>query len=140
MPVFGVFLVLIFWHTDTSHPVSQNLLTRNFLKEQQIFAVSLMAKTCSNLQRQPFIDIPIKTIPKRMFTKFTGKDLCWSYFLNKVADCSPTILSKKTQVWRKSFSVKNSLFPWKTVFFVEQLGAILSESNNNNGKITFHIN
>ena len=40
----------------------------------------------------------------RNYTKFTGKQLCQSLFLNKVAGLKPTTLLKK-RLWHRSFPV-----------------------------------
>ena len=43
------------------------------------------------------------------FTKFTGKHLCQSLFLNKVADLRPATLLKK-RLWHRCFPVNSVKF------------------------------
>ena len=43
------------------------------------------------------------------FTKFTGKHLCWSLFLNKVAGLRPTTLLKK-RLWHRCFPANFAKF------------------------------
>ena len=46
----------------------------------------------------------------RNFTKLTGKDLCQSLYLNKVADLRPGTLLKKI-LWHKYYCVNFAKFP-----------------------------
>ena len=55
----------------------------------------------------------------KKFTKFTGKDLCQSLFLNKVAGLRPATLLKK-RFWHWCFPVNFAKF-LRTPFFTEHL-------------------
>ena len=53
------------------------------------------------------------------FTKFTGKHLCESLFLNEVAALRPATLFKK-KIWHRCFPVNFVKF-FRTTFFIEHL-------------------
>ena len=55
----------------------------------------------------------------RNFTKFKGKQLCQSLFLNKIAGLRPATLLKKSP-WHRCFPVKVVKFP-RTPFLTEHL-------------------
>ena len=59
----------------------------------------------------------------RNLTKFTGKHLCQSLFLNKVAGLRPTTLLKK-KLWYKYFPVNFVKF-LRTPFYIEHLWLLL---------------
>ena len=55
--------------------------------------------------------------------KFTGKDLCWSLFFNKVAGLRPATLLKK-RLWHWCFPVDFTKF-LRTPFYIEHLWWLL---------------
>ena len=59
----------------------------------------------------------------RNFAKFTGKQLCQSLFLNKVASLRPATLLKKS-LWHRCFPLNFSKF-LRTLFFTEHLRWLL---------------
>ena len=59
----------------------------------------------------------------RNFTKFTGKHLCQSLFLNKLAGLSPVTLLKK-RLWHRCFPVNFVKF-LRTPFYIEHLWWLL---------------
>ena len=59
----------------------------------------------------------------RNFAKFTGKQLCQSYFFNKVAGLRTAIFLKK-RLWRRCFPVNFAKF-LRTSFFTEHLRCLL---------------
>ena len=59
----------------------------------------------------------------RNFAKFTGKQLCQSFFFNKVAGLRPATLSKK-RLWHRFFPVNFAKFP-RTYFLAEHLRWLL---------------
>ena len=59
----------------------------------------------------------------RNFAKFTGKHLCHSLFLNKVAGLRPATLLKK-RLWHRCFPVNLVKF-LRTPFFIEHLWWLL---------------
>ena len=61
----------------------------------------------------------------RNFAKFTGKHLCQSLFLNKVADLRPATLLKK-RLWQRCFLVWIS-WNFQNTFFTEHLQTTASE-------------
>ena len=66
---------------------------------------------------------PIKKGVLRSFTKFTGKHLCQSLFLNKVADLRPTTLLKK-RLWHRCFPANFVKF-LRTPFLQNTSGRLL---------------
>ena len=64
----------------------------------------------------------------RNFTKFTGKHLCQSLFLNKVAGLRSAILLKK-RLWHRCFPVKFAKF-LRTTFLTEHLRWLLLRAPN----------
>ena len=62
----------------------------------------------------------------RNFGKFTGKHLCLSLFLNKVAGLIPATLFKK-RLWRRGFPVNFAKF-LRTLLFIEHLWWLLLHS------------
>ena len=60
------------------------------------------------------------------FKKFTGKQLCQSLFLNKVASLRPATLLKK-RLWHKCFPVNFAKF-LRTLFLTEHLRWLLLNS------------
>ena len=64
----------------------------------------------------------------RNFTKFTGKHLCQSLYLNKVAGMRSAILLKK-RLWHRCFPVKFAKFP-RTTFLTEHLQWLLLRAPN----------
>ena len=59
----------------------------------------------------------------RNFTKFTGKHLCQSIFLNKVAGVRPATLLKK-RLWHRCFPVSFAKFV-RTLFLQDNSGGLL---------------
>ena len=59
----------------------------------------------------------------RKFAKFTGKHLCQSHFLNKVADFRPATLIKK-RLWHRCFPVNFTNF-LRTLFLQNTSGRLL---------------
>ena len=64
----------------------------------------------------------------RNFTKFTGKHLCQSIFINKIADLRPATLLKK-RLWHRCFPVNFVKF-LKTPFLIEHLRWLLLTKND----------
>ena len=63
----------------------------------------------------------------RNFAKFTGKHMCQSLFLNKVAGLRPTASLLKERLWRRCFPVNFTKF-LRTPFLQNTFGPLLLQS------------
>ena len=77
-------------------------------KQKQFFIlylclIQLKSCNCIKIEKQP-PEVFCKKGVSKNFTKFTGKHLCQSLFLNKVADLSTATLLKR-RLWYRCFPV-----------------------------------
>ena len=70
----------------------------------------------------------------RIFTKFTGKHLCQSFFFNKVAGLRPATLLKK-RLWHRCFPVNFAKF-LKTPFLRNTCGCFWNDPLTKYGRIS----
>ena len=80
-----------------------------------------LANLFENISSRP--EVFCKKGVLRNFTKFTGKHLCQSLFLNKVATLRPSTLSRK-RLWHRCFPVNFAKF-LRTSFIKEHLWWLL---------------
>ena len=84
-----------------------------------ILDIQIPLKTSKAVSRR----CPIKKIFLKSFSKFTGKNLCWSLLFNKVANLRPATLLKK-RLWQRYFLVRYVKF-LRTPFWQNTSGRLL---------------
>ena len=103
---------------------------QNNLNNDVILSLSITLNTLC-LHNIPKAVVPKCSVRKgilRNLTKFTGKHLCQSIFLNKVAGIRPATLLKK-RPWHRCFPVNFVKF-LRTPFFTEYLWILLNFSEH----------
>ena len=96
-------------------------------KQKQFFIlylclIQLKSCNCIKIEKQP-PEVFCKKGVSKNFTKFTGKHLCQSLFLNKVADLRPETLLRK-RLWHRCFPVNFANF-LRIPFITEHLWWLL---------------
>ena len=96
-------------YTNTEAQVGEETSLRfcqNCLANTTIFYIMILG---SRLFRSSFPEVFCKKGVLKSFANFTGKHLCQSLFLNKVAGLRPTTLLTK-RLWHRCFPVNFSKF------------------------------
>ena len=116
------------WYIKIKTIIFKNLYTVNLLTNNLIFKLNLEAKSEHSTSLKNDIThsqtlrdrnnhqrYSMKKVVLRNFAKFTGKHLCQSLFLNKVAGLRPAILLKKRQVFSCEFcEISKTTFSYRT--------------------------